>query len=196
MFYPLKMDIFRTSWGFLCCSPWVGLPPSLLSPPHPLPSAQSHHSSTSMHFSSGHNGDHMLKRALKPNTGHPPSNKPAVSSGAGLSLRGTKPYLRPPRQHAIQRKPADNAARPVTCFADFWRCLERYASGFCFHPGVFGMNVHSCNMLEPRNTFNKYGEGDGRRDRCGPFTLRRRSNRTMAGNECPLCIGSYVSERY
>lgn len=161
MFYPIKMDILCTSWVFLSRSLWVGLPPSLLSPPHPLLSAQSHHSSTSMHFCSGHNGDHMLKRALKPNPGHPPSNKPAVSSVAGPCLRGTKPYLRLPCQHAIQRKPADNTTRPVTCLADFWRCLEGYASGFCFHCGVFRMNVRSCvshakpsescNTLNPRN---------------------------------------------
>lgn len=115
----MKMDILCTSWVFLCCSLWVGLPPALLSPPHPLLSAQSHHSSTSMHFCSGHNGDHMLKRALKPNPGHPPSNKPAVSSAAGLCLRGTKPYLRLPCQHAIQRKPADNTTRLDHMFCRF-----------------------------------------------------------------------------
>lgn len=68
-----------------CHSPSVGLPPSLLPPPTLSPlllSAQSHQSSTSIRSSSGHNGDHMLKPALKPNTGRPHQIKPAVSSGA------------------------------------------------------------------------------------------------------------------
>lgn len=88
MFYSIKMAILCTSCVFLRCSPRVGLPPSLLSPPHPLLSAQSHQSFTSMHFSSGHNGDHMLKRALKPNTGHLPSNKSCCQQqGRALPMR-------------------------------------------------------------------------------------------------------------
>lgn len=85
-------------------SPSVGFPPSPLPSPSLL-SAQSHQSSTSMRSSFGHNGDHMLKPALKPNTGRPHQIKPAVSSGAWLCQGGVKPYLCRPHQHAIKWEP-------------------------------------------------------------------------------------------
>lgn len=71
-------------------SPSVGLPASPLAP---LLSAPSHQSSTSMRSSPGHNGDHMLKSTLKPNTGRPHQIKPAVSGGDLALPRGVKPYL-------------------------------------------------------------------------------------------------------
>lgn len=172
----------------------------LLSPPHPLLSAQSHQSSTSMHFSSGHNGDHMLKRALKPNTGHL-QIKAAVSSRAELRLRGRKAYLRP-HQHAVRRKPADNTARAVTWLAGFWRCLEPQASGFGFHCEVFRTNVCSRarrakntgiathRILEiPRTDEEKvtWRERERERDRSGLFT--------MSADDCPLCIG-FIGARH
>lgn len=105
-------------------SPSVGLPPSPLALPRPLLSAPSHQSSTGMRSSSGHNGDHMLKPTLKPNTGHPHQIKPAVSSG-GLALpRGVKPYLSRPHRHAINwdpRSPAEWLPRKKYSFMTYQR---------------------------------------------------------------------------
>lgn len=69
--------------------------------------------------------------------------KAAVSSRAGPCPRAPGACLRPPHQHAAQWKRADNTAGALTGFADFWRRVERWASGFCFHCGVFRTNVRS-----------------------------------------------------
>lgn len=130
-------------------------------PSHPRLSAWSHPSSTSMHFSSGHNGDHMFKPTLKPNTGHRAWNKSCCQQQGRALPTGNQsaPASASPARHSVETGGQYRWRGHMFCrflevsgTAGFWLLFPLWD----VHNQCLQLRItENYNTPQPRNTFNK-----------------------------------------